>query len=113
MRNIILIRPDIDNGYPFGKLPPYVPLGLGFIAGVLKEKGFKVRIIDCYLHKYADAEILDIVEKSDPLFVGISVNVASTQNTYSLTNLLTDKGEYVVLGGPQITVAPEKTLLES
>lgn len=113
MENIVLIRPDVDKDYPFGKLPAYLPLGLGSIAGVLKRDGYIVSFVDCYLDGHSPENVLKIVMKENPLFVGISVNIASTKNASLLTRVLTQNGVYVVLGGPQVTVFPEKTMIDS
>lgn len=111
--NIVLIRPDIDKEYPFGKLPAYLPLGLGYVAGALLKAGYAVKIIDCYLDEQSPQAVVDLVRKYDPLFVGISVNIASTRNTGILARALAASGVFVVVGGAQLTVFPEKTMLES
>lgn len=113
MGTIVLIRPDIDKGYPFGKLPAYLPLGLGFIAGALKKAGYTVVIIDCYLDGLTAREALRTVISHDPLFVGITAHIASTANVAALSRLLVGEGYYVVVGGPQVTVFPEKTIRSS
>ena len=113
MATVVLVRPDIDGDYLFGKLPAYLPLGLGSIAGILKREKFDVSIIDCYLDEQSPEEVLSAIKAKDPLFVGISVNISSTKRTSSLSKLLTKNDFYVVLGGPQVTVFPEKTMKES
>lgn len=113
MRKIVLIRPDLDKDYPFGKLPPYLPLGIGIISGVLKREGYDISVIDCYLDGYSSEDMLRMVCDKNPLFVGISVNISSTKNASDITQLLIRKGFFVVLGGPQVTVFPEKTMKEA
>lgn len=110
---VILIRPDIDEVYPFGKLPPYLPLGLGFLAGVLKDIGFDIDVVDCYLDEFSPDQAADIVCGSDPIFAGISVNIANTGKASILSRELVRRGVTVVLGGPQVTVFPEKTMRAS
>lgn len=110
---IVLIRPDIDKEYPFGKLPAYLPLGLGFIAGVLKRVGVTVKIIDCYLDKFSADEVVGLCKGEDPIFVGISVNIASAVSACELSRVLKKNGMNVVIGGPQVTVFPEKIMRES
>ena len=41
MTKVLLIRPDIPKDAPLGKLPPYMPLGLAFLAAVLEKNGFE------------------------------------------------------------------------
>ena len=113
MRNIVLIRPDIDDIYPFGKLPAYLPMGLGYIASALYKAGYNIRMIDCYLEELSSQEVIRIVNQYNPLFVGISVNISCVQQTKKLTGILKENGHHVVLGGPQLTIFPEKTMLDT
>ncbi len=112
-KKVILIRPDIDASYPFGKLPAYLPLGLGFIAGVLKRVGFTVKIIDCYLDELNIDEVIALTKRDDPLFVGISITIASIESACALSRALKKNGMNIVVGGPQVTVFPEKTMRQS
>lgn len=111
--NIVLIRPDLDLSYPFGKLPAYLPLGLGYVAGVLRRAGFAVTVLDCYLDRYSVDELVSMVKKVDPLFVGISVNIASVASSCAISKVLKKNGMNIVVGGPQVTVFPEKTMRQS
>jgi len=44
MKTILIIRPDLPKDYPMGKLPPFLPLGLWSLAGVLQKAGHKWEI---------------------------------------------------------------------
>ncbi len=110
---VVFIRPDISKSFPFGKLPPYLPLGLGYLAAVLDKEGFSVDIIDCYLEELEEKEVVKKVLYINPLFVGITINIANTEESASLSKALKINGTYVVIGGPQVTVFPEKTMNET
>ncbi|MBD3378840.1 MAG: radical SAM protein [Candidatus Omnitrophica bacterium] len=112
-RTVVLIRPDLDKAYPFGKLPAYLPLGLGFIAGALKEQGFDIKVIDCYLDGIPPEKAAEEAAAFDPLFVGITVTIASVASACSLSRELLRQGRKVVIGGPQVTVFPGKTMRDS
>ena len=38
MKTILLIRPDLPKDYLMGKLPPFLPLGSGYLTGVLQKR---------------------------------------------------------------------------
>ncbi|MDD5438897.1 MAG: cobalamin-dependent protein, partial [Candidatus Omnitrophica bacterium] len=50
----------------------YFPLGLGYIAAVLRDHGFTVRHIDPEAQSLAIGDIADIIRADKPMTVGIS-----------------------------------------
>jgi anaerobic magnesium-protoporphyrin IX monomethyl ester cyclase len=112
-KKIVLIRPDIDEVYPFGKLPPYLPLGLGYLAGTLLQRGYEIEIVDSYLDGSPPEKVAERVSAARPIFAGISATIANIDNASRISKELVKKGVTVVIGGPQVTVFPEKTMKES
>ncbi len=89
------------------------PLGLMYIAAVLRSKGFnQVEILDTRLHNRPYQAVAEKIEKFKPHVVGIS---AITVEANSL-NLISDIAKkinpatLVVAGGPHPTAYPEETL---
>jgi len=93
-----------------GKLPPFVPLGLGFLAGVLIRAGYSVEILDNYVYGKTDYELLEDVKSIRPDLIGITVSVATTPTVSSIVSALKEENIPLVIGGPQITVDPIGTL---
>jgi len=110
MKTILLIRPDLPKDYPMGKLPPFLPLGLGFLAGVLKRAGYHVEILDNYLYCKKADELIEDVMSIKPDLIGISVTVATTSTAADIVSLLKEQNIPMVIGGPQVTVDPTGTL---
>jgi anaerobic magnesium-protoporphyrin IX monomethyl ester cyclase len=110
MKTILLIRPDLPKSYPMGKLPPFLPLGLGFLAGVLKNAGYYVVVLDNYLYGKRPEELLEDVRSVKPDLIGITVTVATTATAAEIILVLKDENIPIVVGGPQITIDPVGTL---
>lgn len=110
MKTILLIRPDLPKDYPMGKLPPFLPLGLGFLAGVLKRAGYHVEILDNYLYGKQADELVEDVRSIKPDLIGISVTVATTSTAANIVSALKEENVPLVIGGPQVTVDPTGTL---
>lgn len=110
MRTIVLIRPDLPKDYPMGKLPPYLPLGIGFLAGILVKSGYQVKIIDNYLYEKTPGAILDEIKDINPDLIGISVTVAMLPTAADLISVLENEEIPLVVGGPQVTLDPVGTL---
>ena len=53
------------------------PLGLSFVAASLEKAGFKVELLDNYLLKKSNNELIQLVKKLDPKIVGITCSSAS------------------------------------
>ena len=89
-----------------------IPLGIGYLAAVLENNGYKVDVIDCQVLKLTKEELENELTRLQPDIVGVTsatlnykpaleiVKSAKTQ----LPNCLT------MLGGPHVTVMDEETL---
>ncbi len=108
--HIILIRPDLPNDAPIGRLFPQLPLGLASIAGVLEKHGFKITILDDYLLRKGAKYIADQISKLDADLIGITCNLATVITTAEIVNELLPFNIPVVIGGPEVTVNLERTL---
>ncbi|MFH0831791.1 MAG: radical SAM protein [archaeon] len=118
--DILLVYPPIsvneryarDVGDVGGNLPP---LGLAMIAAVLKEKGFKIMIIDSVVMNYSSKDILHIIKERKPKAVGITAMTPNYHRAKSLANEI--KKEFpdilLIIGGHHVTIMPEKVVEES
>jgi len=86
------------------------PLGLGYLAAVLRERGFKVRIIDDLVEKIG---IDGIVRKiKDALIVGITSTTPTFNAALKYAEAIKRRlpNVFVILGGVHATFMPRETL---
>jgi len=108
--HIILIRPDLPKEAPIGRLFPQLPIGLAYIAGVLEMNGFKITILDDYLIRKGAKYIAEQVKSLDADLIGITCNLATVITTAEIVNELLPFNIPTVIGGPEVTINPERTL---
>ena len=89
----------------------YPPLGLCYLASVLREKGFDVKILDLQIYKESVEEQAKRVLKENPDFIGITATTVAIHNAARLAKELKKKTKTpIILGGPHITAVPKKTM---
>ena len=102
--------------YPAGshRHPPFIPLGIGYLAAILEKNGYDVNVIDCQALNRTLNEVESELRKRQPDVVGLT----STTLTYksaleiikvakkALPNCLT------VIGGSHVTFWDDKALQE-
>jgi anaerobic magnesium-protoporphyrin IX monomethyl ester cyclase len=91
-----------------GILPP---LGLGYIAAVLRQSGHEVRIIDMRLDSWSQ-DLAEEIREFNPRVVGISIFVISEIEGYKLATHIKEILPHVpiVFGGPQVSYFPKAPL---
>ena len=107
-------RPKITES-PFSLPSPMMPLGLGFIAAVLEQKGHQVVIFDNYLWKSdiisrcrQTKRFKSLLESWKPDFVGISTYTGAFHKTLELISLIKNTcSAKIVCGGSHASVMPE------
>lgn len=114
---ILLINPSWFEGAVLDRLTPMThPLGLAYIAAILKRNGYNdVQILDARPLGLRLERIVSIIKKLQPQIIGI------TASTSQIT--LADKILYwvkkikptilCVIGGPHVSALPERTLKET
>lgn len=86
----------------------YPPLGIGYLAAVLRNNGFKVDIIDCTFSRME--LVLDKVKEYSPKIVGIYSMVTINHHAVEIANKIRKDVELLVAGGPLPTLVPEHFL---
>ncbi|MFX1484354.1 MAG: B12-binding domain-containing radical SAM protein [Promethearchaeota archaeon] len=86
----------------------YPPLGLGYLASMLRANGISVQLLDCTFINPKRA--LAIVRRAQPRIVGIYSMVTINHHATSLARELRTDAELLVAGGPLPSIVPEEFL---
>lgn len=106
---IVLIFPP--NVYQTKQSMP--PLGIAWLAAVLRENGFKdVSLIDSMANHYSNEDIIGLLRKESPDVVGISFGTQIRFSAFDLIKLVRKNfpKAVIVAGGPHPTLTPQDTL---
>jgi anaerobic magnesium-protoporphyrin IX monomethyl ester cyclase len=107
--HVTLVNPPYPSRAPQSL---FIPLGIGYLAAVLEEKGYTVNIIDCQVLKPTRKQLEAELVQSQPDMVGVTsatltykpaLEIVKTAKE-ALPNCLT------IMGGPHVTVLDEQTL---
>lgn len=89
---------------------PVPPLGLGYMAAVLEERGVDIKIVDMDILKLSYDEYRTILSKEHPDIVGITTLTQQYPNGEKLAQISKQiiPDSLVIMGGPHVTfLAPE------
>ena len=109
--DITLVHPLFIDKDPIEKkiMTPYFPLGLLYLAAVLKQRDYAVDFFDCaFRQDYAEFE--DYMRKVQPPVVGITALITVRRHALLLADIAHRYGAKVILGGPDPTGIPERYL---
>jgi anaerobic magnesium-protoporphyrin IX monomethyl ester cyclase len=86
-----------------------MPLGLLYIATVLRVKGYTVAIIDCHANSYTKADVLRLISEHQPRLVGVNITTPNRRVVFDLVRAIKSAFEDtpVIVGGPHATSLPE------
>ncbi len=87
-----------------------LPLGLAYIAAVLEENGYRVRVYDPLVHK--KSSLVGCIREFGPDIIGISCMTPSFSRACRIAESIKqeDPGIPIVFGGVHPTVTPKETL---
>jgi radical SAM superfamily enzyme YgiQ (UPF0313 family) len=116
MLKVCLINPPDDLEAFLGAgarlITPFEPLGLLYIAAVVKEAGYNVSVIDAYAQKISTEELKNKIADSRPDVIGMTTFTSNGALVYDLGRWL--KSEFseitVVLGNIHASVYAEQYL---
>jgi radical SAM superfamily enzyme YgiQ (UPF0313 family) len=90
-------------------MTPYFPLGLMYLAAVLRERGYTVEMFDCaFRQDYSEFE--EYMRRVRPPVVGITALITVRRHALILAEIAHRYGATVILGGPDPTGIPERYL---
>lgn len=105
--NILLINPPCRSAY-------LLPLGLGYIASVLRKEGHSVKILDINALNYSNDKVEQILKELDFDIVGIG----GLSTTYKYVKWLADaikrlRSDVTVVAGNMVSTAHPELLLKN
>lgn len=111
--HITLVNPPYPRGAH--QHPPFIPLGIGYLAAVLEENQYEVDVIDCQAREFPFDKFKSEISKRRPDVVGLT----STTLTYkSALNIVKIAKEVcpeclTIIGGCHVTFWDSEALKES
>lgn len=116
---VILINPPLKASEQAGSLKKIaniiMPLGIGYVAAVLKENDFPIEVIDCVplgLNKKNLGEILKKKNVDVVAFTATIISIDHAIETAKYLKKILRKETLFVIGGPHFTSLPERTMKE-
>lgn len=112
---VLLINPNYRKVYRYVAEEATMieaPLGLAYIASVLRKNNFDVRILDAAALNLSDMQIKRAVDKCNPGIVGITAATNTITLAYDIANSIKTNKRLIVVGGPHTSILPEQTLKE-
>ncbi|MBI2847820.1 MAG: radical SAM protein [Chloroflexi bacterium] len=115
MTDVILVNPPhefpktSERGHRKKGYVLYPPLGILYLAAVLKREGYSVKIIDAVADGSSQEDICHDVGESGARLIGISMTTAQTRGALSLAGGLRERfgdGITIGIGGPHPTADP-------
>lgn len=115
---VALVNPPMDFDVSLGrakgiaKYTAMAPLGLAYIAAVLRTNGIDVSIIDAYAKGLNIFQIVDEIIERKADIVGINCVTPAAPIVYRIADKIksVDKEKFIVVGGPHVSVLPEEAL---
>jgi radical SAM superfamily enzyme YgiQ (UPF0313 family) len=113
MSKIIFVKPLF--GYEEGDVSiagKDMPLGLCYLAGICRQSGYEVGIIDALALKKNCEQAVDLIIKESPEYVGITAVSLAIHSAAAIARGLKerDPGITVIIGGPHVSAVPRETM---
>ncbi len=113
---VLLVNPNssaINKSWAYKRFcSPIAPLGLCYIAAVLRNNGLEVLVYDQFANKAENQELLDFIKKNNPQIIGFSVLtplIRDVENIVSEIRKIRPEC-LVVFGNIHATCFPEEVL---
>ncbi len=105
MVDLLLVYPYFNDDDSIFKYPP---LGVGYIASYVRDRGYSVAIVDCTF--LTEEEAVRRVRIMKPRVLGIYSMSGMKDSALRLARRLRDSCTLLICGGPLPTVSPEEFL---
>ncbi|MBI2043070.1 cobalamin B12-binding domain-containing protein [Candidatus Pacearchaeota archaeon] len=113
MVKLLLIQPNYRNIYSYAgsktATPIYPPLGLAYIAAVVREKGYEVKILEANAFDLNHEQIKEAIIKYNPDFVAMTGTSSMMDEITKLCAFLPENVK-VIFGGIHASSMPDEVL---
>ena len=110
--HITLVNPPYPRGAH--RHPPFIPLGIGYLAAVLEKNQYEVDVIDCQALKLTYEEFESEISKRQPNIVGITSTTLTYKSALRIAKIAKEAHPkcLTLLGGCHGTFWDDKALQE-
>jgi radical SAM superfamily enzyme YgiQ (UPF0313 family) len=110
--HVTLVNPPYPSGSH--QHPPFMPLGLGYLAAVLEKNQYEVGVIDCQALKLSYEEFRSEIGKRQPSVVGITSATLTYKSALRIAQIAKEVWPncITILGGSHVTFWDDKALQE-
>jgi len=118
LERVLLVNPPLSLEQIYGKYasgaPVLPPLGFCYIASVLLERGYEVRLLDCAAERGDLASVERAIREFKPRLLGVTSTTVSFHCAKRVIALAksVDPEIVTVLGGAHVSAVPRETLAE-
>ena len=106
----------VNPPYPIGahRHPPFIPLGIGYLAAILEKNNFEVDVIDCQALKLSYEEFRTEISKRQPDVVGVTSTTLTYKSALQIARVAKETNPkcLTILGGPHVTFWDDQALQE-
>jgi len=109
MTDVLLIHPPIYKTTRFGDQDPKEPLGILYLAAVLRKNGYSVDIIDADMFGLSANQTIKIIKRKKFKILGFSVTQRALPTIKSIIDFIAQKDKifHLCFGGITPTLSPE------
>jgi radical SAM superfamily enzyme YgiQ (UPF0313 family) len=109
-KKIVLVTPPLLQG--IGHHPLFPPLGLAYMAAVLDQNGFEVKIIDAPVLQFSHEKLQAEIAAFQPDIVGISSMTPTIESAFKAARLAKEAcpDAKIIMGGPHATFSGKEIL---
>lgn len=109
-KKVALVNPPLP--VDIGHHPQFPPLGLAYMAAVLEQNGFEVKIIDCPVNHYDHEKLRAELSAFQPALIGTGSMTPTIESALKCAQVAKEvcPDTTVVMGGPHATFSDKEVL---
>ena len=109
-KKVALVNPPLP--VDIGGHPQFPPLGLAYMAAVLDQNGFEVKIIDCPINQINHDQLKAELQAFQPFLIGTGSMTPTIESAFKVAQVAKEAcpNSTVVMGGPHATFCDREVL---